>query len=570
MGDAPAAVATVDFNGESIDVNGDSIVDIITVNRDSHDISVLLGQGDGNFTVLPGASIHDDDLDPQAIAVGNLTGDAILDVVTANSGTGTISILIGQGNGQFTQGERIEAELEPTSVAIANVNQDAFADIIIANRASNELSILFGNGDGTFEGERRFRAGVSPSSVIVGNVNPNPNMDAFSDLIVTNSGSNDVSILLGHENGNGTFVAEQRFEVGLSTPASAALGSLKGDPSSYLVVSDEADDMISVLRIRGDGTFFLADQMPSFPNGKQIFEVVNGPRSTATADLNGDGNDDIVTANFFSSDVSVLLDDMNGSYTPAVGQPFTLGTNQRPNAVALADLNNDDHIDFVTVNTLPSRISIHFGDGSGSFPNHTSADILSIEVGNEPVALAIDDLNGDTHLDIVTANQKDNSISILIGDGLGSFPNDLRFQARVGIEPLSLVIADFNGDKKPDIATANSVSNDISVLLANELGNFSSEIRFNVGNSPSSIAAADLNGDGHPDLATANRFSSNVSILIGNGSGQFIGAQHLSVGNGPTSILLKDLNHDGLPDLITTNRDSANISVLFGRRDGAF
>ena len=119
----------------------------------------------------------------------------------------------------------------------------------------------------------------------------------------------------------------------------------------------------------------------------------------------------------------------------------------------------------------------------------------------------------------------------------------------VGIGPISVAIADLNGDGRPDMAVANSGSNTVSVLLGNRDGTFGTRTDFTAGVGPSSVAIADLNGDGRSDLAVAN-YSGTVSVLLGNGDGTFRAEAAFDAGSGPSGLASADLNGDGEKDIV--------------------
>ena len=131
---------------------------------------------------------------------------------------------------------------------------------------------------------------------------------------------------------------------------------------------------------------------------------------------------------------------------------------------------------------------------------------------------------------------------------LPGFVAPLAFDA--GTVPYSVAVGDFNGDGIPDLAVANYSSNDVSVLLGNGDGSFQGPRNFAAGISPRSVAVGDFNGDGIQDLAVANFVDpGTVSVLLGNGDGTFGSSTSYSVGSSPTSLVVADLNHDGAPDL---------------------
>ncbi|MFI5039934.1 MAG: FG-GAP repeat domain-containing protein, partial [Solirubrobacterales bacterium] len=158
----------------------------------------------------------------------------------------------------------------------------------------------------------------------------------------------------------------------------------------------------------------------------------------------------------------------------------------------------------------------------------TFAPAASLGVGATPYAVAVGDFNGDGKRDLATANNGSANVSVLLGDGNGTFGAASNFPLAPGSHPDALAVGDFNGDGKPDLVTANAVSHDVSVLLGDGTGGFGPAASFGVGTMPSSVVVGDFNGDGEPDLATAN--FADVSILLNNGSGGFGPAHSFPVG----------------------------------------
>ena len=125
-----------------------------------------------------------------------------------------------------------------------------------------------------------------------------------------------------------------------------------------------------------------------------------------------------------------------------------------------------------------------------------------------------------------------------------------------------MAVADFNGDGRPDLVTANSGANSVSVLLGNGDGTFSVQQTFAVGYSPRAVAVADLTGDGIEDLIVANYNSDTISVLMGNGDGTFLPQEIFAVGEKPYSLAVADLTGDGRPDIIVANSASDTVSVF--------
>ncbi len=183
--------------------------------------------------------------------------------------------------------------------------------------------------------------------------------------------------------------------------------------------------------------------------------------------------------------------------------------------------------------------------------------------------VAVGDFNSDGNVDLAVSNPRDNNVSVLLGNGDGSFRAAVNYAAGSG--PASVAVGDFDGDGRFDLAVANSGSNNVSLLLGNGNGTFQAPLNFPAGTNPISIVAADFNGDGIADLAAANSGGSTISVLLSNGDETFQSAVNYPVvGLGPYSITVSDFNGDGKADLVVGNLNSPNGSVLFGKGDGTF
>ena len=189
-------------------------------------------------------------------------------------------------------------------------------------------------------------------------------------------------------------------------------------------------------------------------------------------------------------------------------------------------------------------------------------------VGNTPRSVAVGDFDGDGNLDLAVANNVGYNISILIGNGDGTFRPKVNYPAGDG--PLSVAVGDFNSDNKTDLAVANDNGNDVSILLGAGDGTFIAAGDYGVGTFPSSVAVGDFDVDGNLDLAVANGGASNVSILLGAGDGTFIAAGDYGVGSNPLSVAVGDFDVDGNLDLAVANNGSDNVSILLGVGGGTF
>jgi hypothetical protein len=361
-----------------------------------------------------------------------------------------VAVFAVQALGSFGKPRHFAVGTRPASVAIGDLNGDGKRDLAVANTGSNNVSVLLGNGVGGFAKARNFAAPSAPQSVAIGDLNS----DGKRDLAVADTGSNSVSVLLG--NGAGGFGAATSYSVG-RYPRSVAIGDLNGDGKPDLAVGNAGSSQksVSVLLGNGDGSFGAATN----------FALNSGPTSVAIGDLNGDGIPDLA-ATRRATVVSVLLGTGNGAFEAALD----FGVGPGPSSVAIGDLNRDGNLDLaVAINGShlhrPGAVSILLGNGAGNF-----AATKRFAAGFHPSSVAIGDLNRDGKPDLAVSNATAGSgfghVSILIGEGGGSFgaPRHLRVGSGLA-SPLSVAIGNLNAGSYPDLAVANSGSNNVAVML---------------------------------------------------------------------------------------------------------
>ena len=258
-----------------------------------------------------------------------------------------------------------------------------------------------------------------------------------------------------------------------------------------------------------------------------------------------------------------------GTLAAAPGSPIAVGAGT--GAIASGDFNGDGIRDLVTANEFGNSLTILLGNGSGGFAPAAGGPIA---VSGSPGTVVVGDFNGDGIPDIATASFNNNDVTVLLGNGSGGFTAAAGSPFTVGTGPNSLAVGDFNGDGIPDLATANSNSNNVTVLLGNGSGGFNAATGspFAAGSFPVVVVAGDFNGDGIQDLAAANESSNNVTVLLGNGKGGFTAAaaSPFAVGNYPYSVAVGDFNEDGVQDLVTANGGDDTVTVLLGTGPGGF
>jgi hypothetical protein len=293
------------------------------------------------------------------------------------------------------------------------------------------------------------------------------------------------------------------------------------------------------------------------------YPVDTAPSAVAVGDFNGDGKPDLVTANSpYGSDVSVLLGNGDGTFQPARNFPAAPGPEVAlfP-SVAVGDFNGDGKLD--VVETTYSGVSMLLGNGDGTFQ---PAQNFSAPLGQSVLSLAVGDLNGDGKLDLVVTGTQSyfgpyaggpsgtNYVNVLLGNGDGTFSDARTVQVPSGTFSQPVALGDVNGDGKPDVVTATTTA--VAILLNNGNGTLAPPTTFATGGRVESVAVGDFNGDGKLDLVTANyttRVASSISVLIGNGDGTFQTPRNLLPGLSPAFVAVGDFNHDGKADLAVPN-----------------
>lgn len=310
-----------------------------------------------------------------------------------------------------------------------------------------------------------------------------------------------------------------------------------GDGIPDLAVADAYTSAggINILLGKGDGTFSAATGSP--------ISMKPSPDAVVAGDFNGDGKIDLLTINRSTTSASLLLGNGDGTFTVA-GAPIALA--QTPSYLATGDFNGDGRLDVAISNGNNNSVTILLGNGDGTF-----AQVPSLPAtGTSPGPIAVADFNGDGNLDLAVTNAS-NSVTVLLGHGDGTFTAAPNSPVPVGTLPTGIVAADFNSNGKTDLAVANGSGNSVSILLGNGDGTFTlaSGSPVSVGNAPFTEVPGDFNGDGKLDLAVVNTTDNTVTFMLGNGDGTFSTITSPIIVNQPGVMVTADFNGDGRLDL---------------------
>jgi hypothetical protein len=241
---------------------------------------------------------------------------------------------------------------------------------------------------------------------------------------------------------------------------------------------------------------------------------------------------------------------------------YKVGKN--PTTITTGDLNHDSSTDLVTTNIASNTLSILLGNGDGTFQ-----DQVQVHVCQEPRALVMDDFNHDGHADVALACSGGDEISILLGHGNGKFGEGQHYP--VYRTPVALATGDVNDDRHPDLIVA--LRNDkIKIFLGAGTGEFRHGAQYEYGDTPTSVALSDLDGDGKLDLVVTNGgpMSNAVSIWLGNGDGSFRGPKDYSAGKRPLGVSFADFNNDRNSDLLVINGERDSFTTLLGNGNATF
>ncbi len=327
--------------------------------------------------------------------------------------------------------------------------------------------------------------------------------DQDLDLVSANSGLGAGNLTVRLNNGNGTFANPTTLALGGMSPYAVAAGFLDADTNIDLIAVRNAGNDVRVRLGVGDGTF----NTPA----TDTFSVGAGPVDIALGDIDGDKRTDAMVVNNGSNNVSVLISNGDGTFKTATTTTL-LGTG--PTAIVLGNLDNDGKLDFATTDRTSDAATARLGIGNGTFG--TGAAIMGL---NSPTDLLLADFNGDNILDLAAANSSTRTIRLTIGVGNGTFNSAQGSTPLVGTTAASarsIAAGDFNLDGFLDLAVTNQADRNVSILLGQGNGSFATKQDITLGllADPTQVVVGDLNKDGLPDIVSTDQSNNGVTVLL--------------------------------------------------------
>ncbi len=541
------------------DLDHDGLDDLMLVDRGNDQLIVLYQNPDGTFGE-DGPRL-DVGYAPSEVAIADLNSDGWPDLVVSNTYSGDLSVFYGGPGRQFSPEVLLPAGLgaavlvsqdgnqvphtddDPIGVTTGVFDASGLTDVVSVQSGSDRISLLDGIPDGGLANPTLATSdstGVDPTQVVAAALTK----DGLTDLVVLNQGSQDISIFLN--DGKGGFITMPTVDAG-NDPRGIAVRDVNGDGIPDLLVSNGQGDLLIIIG-DGDGTF-------------QPYERADQTVSLAVGDFSKGGQPDFVL-----SDTSI--DQLSIDYGET--QSFVQGRSQgleAPGAVAVADLNGDGDPDIIVVNQGENDILVYLGLGGNEFEAP-----LKFFTGTDPVGLTVADLTDTGVPDLIVANAGSNDLSVFIGVGRGaSWELEPRPRLAVGDEPVSATVADLDGDGIPDIIAVDRVSDNVVVLRGLGDGFFDDQDPLTLPAGPSPIRAFVGTFDDAPglDLAVLDSASSDLTyysdFLDGSPSAESI----LTGGSDPIAGVMGTTRY-GYSTLFVAHQGDDAISVLVGSPDGLF
>jgi hypothetical protein len=558
------------------DINGDGTPDLAIANLDTGTVSVLLGTT-APGTMTPSFAAAFDfatGTNPHDVALADVNGDGILDLVVTNNGSSTLSVLIGTtAPGATTPAFATHADVtvqSPIGLAVRDVDGDGRPDFAVTSGSGGLVSVvpnktLAGASAPSFGTRADFAIDAAATAVVIADLDG----DGLPDLATSNINSDTTSVLLNTTQlgvSAPRFAARKDFTTGSQADA-LAVGDFNTDGIPDLAVTNQSAASVTILV---NATSF--GRSLSF-QPQVVLAVANAPDSIAIADLDGDGRRDVAVGNLNATSVSVLMNETTpGSATASFAPRVDISVRFNPADVALADFNGDGRPDLAVCydsNIFGVELNTTL-PGSGSPTFGSEREFFNVLAGGHQMrSMAVADINGDGKPDLVFGDHGSGTTAFIValnttapGATFATFADMVEVPTSGGTAHLTA--CDLDDDGRPDVAATDATSTAVMLDTTPPGGSspsFTSFVDFSGTGTETPLVATDFNGDGFADLAFFGSVLLNHTVA-GSQSPSFSGSSTLPTGNLPRGLVAGDLDGNGKPDLVTVHILDNTVSVI--------
>ncbi len=553
-----AAAVTYDVAADAVsvdlgDIDADGNVDVVTASRkEVNNVSVLRGLGDGTFASRMDMTIAAAEM--LAVRLGDANRDGHLDLLTSD-GVSAVWVAVGLGDGVFDAASKHDfvfpafgtpAQPPTTMLELRDIDSDGNPDLIAAQPSAGGFGTFFGDGSGGFAAGESVYVGDNLASLALTDLNA----DGYPDVVGLNSLGRYISVRTGSE--AGTFNPESQLgAVGVlleSPPDAIEAADIDNDGLLDLVALSAVDNSIAILRndavgsLESPSTLFL-DSMPS---------------DLTLRDVDGDGNLDFVAPSNSSNQLHLVFGD---GTTSGDGATITLETIDQPMGVDVADVNSDGNPDLIIV--AAGGYQVQLGQGDRIFVPSESGDLPSAAS-----QIVLGNFNADDNVDLAIGmtSSSETFVSIRFGRGDGTFlaasDHAVGGAGQFPTPLADLQWFDVNGDDVGDLIAIDPSSDSVRVLLGMGDGSFAAPVETKVAGQPVGMSVVDVDRDGVLDVVVASAGDGVASVMRGVGDGRFIDRQDYYLAPSPIGVAVIDVSGNGSPSLYSVGAGSTRLVTV--------
>lgn len=559
------------------DLDGDGDVDVVSANEGSHSLTVFWQEGAGPFDPEPlslgGPGVTGG---ARGVAAADVDRDGDLDLVSANSASHSLSLFLQSGAGSF---DRTPMGIGgpgttdgPAAVTVTDFDGDGRMDVLSANEVGNSLTVFFQSAEGLFDSVPFTFGTPGATAGTVALATADLDNDGHQDLVSANHAH--VTLSTFFQSGAGALAPEPLLlggPPGMRIPVSVAVADVDGDGDQDIASANLGDNLTvfyqSPSGLFGSEPLILGDSV-----------LTDNPVSIVIDDLDGNGTQDLLSANRFSHNLTAFFQDPSGVFDPSPLELGSLATTGSPMAVEVADIDGDGRRDIVSANQLTDTLAVFIQEGGGGFDRLPTFSLDGDPIDNGRQDVAVADVDGDGGVDLVSTDPGGGSLTIYFQSPLGEFAATSVKSGPTPSSPTSIDTADLDDDGDLDLVSVSDHSELLTLFLQGKPGEFEAEqlsLDDSVFSSDfNSVRAADVDDDGAVDLVLADGAEDELLILFQSTGGQF-GENPLRLGSteltkGPELVVIADVDGSGALDLISANRGGWNLTVFLQEESGQF